>query len=410
MNTRLKNCLLAAALAVGLGLVPSADAGLPPGVSGAWYNPAQSGHGLSLEILAPDRALLFWYLYDAEGQPFFLYIDGRIEGRSIEGNAFAPKGMRFGSFDRSGFDMPEWGTVRIDFDDCNNGLLHWDALSSEFGSGSTELRRLSRIHASDCVLEAETPALAGLVDTWFRREQHDPAIHGGYRGIGAVDPAGRVWTAFFSRVSPDGSPTNNSVSDRSCIGLGSLEAVSEGMARARWRVLNNWWSRTVGVSEGCQLGEWHGLVETSSEGVDLPSPGQTRDERWEPEDWIWQIESRTSASLVAPLSLAQIARSYEVRLAWQFGAYSVPMVVNADGTICLTKQSDSSTSQVSCALSGRLWLSEPQAGFFDFELADAERPAADPYRGRGWMEAREDGNRLVLVGENGANGLGVVGR
>ena len=45
----------------------------PPSIradlSGSWYNPAQSGHGLMVEILDNQRVVLAWYTYDASGNP-----------------------------------------------------------------------------------------------------------------------------------------------------------------------------------------------------------------------------------------------------------------------------------------------------------------------------------------------------
>ena len=42
-----------------LGSTGIASAALPPGISGSWYNPQQSGHGLSIDMLSRDRALVW---------------------------------------------------------------------------------------------------------------------------------------------------------------------------------------------------------------------------------------------------------------------------------------------------------------------------------------------------------------
>ncbi len=132
-------------------LLPSlASAQLPPGISGAWYNPQQSGHGLSIEILDDKRALAFWYVYDPQGNPVHLYLDGRIEGRRIEATAYAPRGMRFGSFRREDLELPVWGEVALDFSSCDKALLQWDSDRPEYGSGSSEVQRLTRISGLDC--------------------------------------------------------------------------------------------------------------------------------------------------------------------------------------------------------------------------------------------------------------------
>jgi hypothetical protein len=404
MHTRYAHLLRPAALAAALALAPAAQASLPPGMSGAWYNPAQSGHGLSVEVIAPNRALIFWYLYDTEGQPFFLYLDGRIEGRRIEATALAPTGLRFGSFDRSDFAMPEWGAVTIEFDDCNNGVLHWDANSDEFGSGSTQLKRLTRIHASDCSLKSEPLALQGRVDVGVWRQGE-----GDYRrpGIGAIDPSGRLWAIYAQGATASDltSPTNNSVSDKSCVGTGSLEYAGTGELRARMRELTNSWTMTRFYDwQRCGDNEWQGLVGADSTQVDIPSPQA-------PEELFWRLEPASDAQMVAPLSVAQLAGDYETKLAWQFGTVAAGLSVGATGTVCLDKQVNLALPAETCALTGQIWLSDPQAGFFDFELTDTTRPEAEPYRGRGWLENRSsDGQRIVLIGHNEERGWGVVGR
>ncbi len=401
-----RRCTIASplALALGLALAPTAQAALPPGLSGAWYNPGQSGHGLSLQVIAPDRALVFWYLYDTEGQPFFLYMDGRIEGRRIEATALAPTGLRFGSFDRSDFAMPEWGTVVIEFDDCNRGLLHWDANSPEFGSGSTELRRLTGIHASECVLSAEPPVLQGLVGIEIDRVQGEAAQGFPQAGIGAIDPDGRIW-AIEQGSWPDRSPTGGYVGAMPCVALGSVEALPLEGLRARLSEWSNTWTATqLDGAFGCPRGAWQGVAALQPDTLELRNSSAWEHRRW-------QFAAREGAALVAPLSLAGVSREYLVDLRWQFGDVTVPLSVQPDGSICLGTKDSSGTQTEACGLRGRLWLTEPEAGFFDFELVEQDAPQSDAYRGRGWLEERsEGGRRLVLVGSNGARGLGVVAR
>ena len=43
-----------------------------PSWSGAWFNPDQSGHGISVEILDDERTVIFWYAYDLDGKPTWL--------------------------------------------------------------------------------------------------------------------------------------------------------------------------------------------------------------------------------------------------------------------------------------------------------------------------------------------------
>src|SRR5688500_4440988 len=97
------------------GVSPFATAALPTGLSGAWYNPAQSGHGIHLEMLSGDAATGAWNVFDLAGNPVHLYFEGRVEGGKLVANAYAPKGMRFETFAREGFGAPRWGSLVFDF-------------------------------------------------------------------------------------------------------------------------------------------------------------------------------------------------------------------------------------------------------------------------------------------------------
>jgi hypothetical protein len=104
--------LVLAFIATALLLAHSEAFAIGPTYSGSWYNPEQSGHGFSLEysILNDGTPWVaaFWYIYDTEGNPFFLVGSGEPgEENSVTLEFEAPYGMRFGEF------IPEQ-TVRED--------------------------------------------------------------------------------------------------------------------------------------------------------------------------------------------------------------------------------------------------------------------------------------------------------
>jgi hypothetical protein len=130
---------------------------LPAGLSGSWYNPAQSGHGLSIQMLSPSRALVFWYATDPHGNPFNLYVDAEVEPSSLVGRAIAPSGLRFGEWNRADLRAPAWGEVRIEFVDCDHASLSWTPdgeAGAAFAPGSMPLRRLTRIEGLRCEFPA----------------------------------------------------------------------------------------------------------------------------------------------------------------------------------------------------------------------------------------------------------------
>src|SRR5690606_32960377 len=129
-----------------------AHAGLPGSISGPWYNPEQRGHGLTVDVVSPDKAGVIWHVFDPDGHPLTLYIEGDISGRRIDGEAYAPEGMRFGEVDRSDVQLPHWGSVDIEFDDCNNARLDWSAEESSYGDGNMSIIRLAGLNGVDCNL------------------------------------------------------------------------------------------------------------------------------------------------------------------------------------------------------------------------------------------------------------------
>ena len=131
-----------------------------PNLSGSWYNPAQSGHGLSIEVISKDVTVFYWYVYNPDGKPTFLIAVGENQaGGRIEAIAYHNTGMVWGEFNPATRTEKKWGTITLDFSDCNNGSLSWrsDDLSIQaipFGEGMTPIKRLASINDTEC---AENP-------------------------------------------------------------------------------------------------------------------------------------------------------------------------------------------------------------------------------------------------------------
>ena len=69
-----------------------AHADIRPEHSGTWYNPDQSGHGLSIEVLDDERTIAFWFSYTPNGLPMFLEIIGVNDGHTVTGPAYYNEG------------------------------------------------------------------------------------------------------------------------------------------------------------------------------------------------------------------------------------------------------------------------------------------------------------------------------
>jgi hypothetical protein len=134
-----------------------------PSWSGAWFNPDQPGHGISVEILDDERTIFFWYTYDLDGNPFWLIAQGEnnqirlwdlfLPYIRVEATAYYHEGMIFGEFDPATREQQEWGTIILDFLylDCSTAHMEWYPTMEGFTQGSTDLVRLTSLSELDCV-------------------------------------------------------------------------------------------------------------------------------------------------------------------------------------------------------------------------------------------------------------------
>lgn len=126
-----------------------------PGVSGAWFDPARNGEGVILQFLPDGRAIAIWFTYPAAGEPgeqaWLIGQDSVTDGPAIRfQSVIRPSGGRFGSgFDPAAIRNDPWGTMELQFADCNTATLSWSGPAA-FGSGTRTLVRLSSIDESSC--------------------------------------------------------------------------------------------------------------------------------------------------------------------------------------------------------------------------------------------------------------------
>lgn len=121
-------------------------------LTGSWYNPSRSGEGILLEVIENDRALITWYTYDtSEGRQIWLLGVGMIENNSINNVEMTiTSGAHFGNqFDQSDLIVDNWGTININFSNCNRALLTYET-NTDYGSGEIELVRLTSIYNHRC--------------------------------------------------------------------------------------------------------------------------------------------------------------------------------------------------------------------------------------------------------------------
>ena len=139
-------------------------------MSGSWYNPDQDGHGLSVEVLADGRAVIYWYVYNPDGTPTFLLAEGntRFYGDAILATAYHVSGMRWGMFDPAEKKLEYWGDIVLSFQDCNHANLNYLAQNTDMtipnGEGDIPLVRLASIEYLQCVENPFAGLYEGLVE------------------------------------------------------------------------------------------------------------------------------------------------------------------------------------------------------------------------------------------------------
>lgn len=132
----------------------------PAGLSGSWYNPNQSGHGVMLDILPDNRMWLAWFTYDFEGNPIFLTANGIWDAstNSAYFDMIYTSGMTFGEFNSNDIEQELWGGLMFEFNNCESATIYFaspyidDYTGWPYGSGSFPVSRLTTIKDLTCSL------------------------------------------------------------------------------------------------------------------------------------------------------------------------------------------------------------------------------------------------------------------
>ena len=374
----------AAGLALALAASFQPAMALPPGISGAWYNPAQPGHGIAVEMIGGGRSDAFWFVYDHAGNPLHLYLVGEVDGNGIHYMAFENRGMRFGSFDPGERVEQAWGTVTLAFDSCSSGSLAWDAQDPAFGSGSMPLARLTAIDGLDCELDAASGLLpagrySGTVDGLLGGPAH-----------AAVDSAGRLWATGHI------TPVDAYVGPPAVVAIGT----PVGDDTVTIRLHHNSGLEISGP--GGVIGEDTVRFTPQPDG-DLAAAGVVLS----PSPIGFAFEQRSDLPTIAhafdPASLA--GRSYVFAARSQFVSSERAVRFFADGSFCVEQ------SATACALHGQVGAAEPGLAMFAFTATGR----GAEWSGKAWLEVGADGvERLVLVAttettHSAGAGIGLVG-
>ncbi len=121
-------------------------------VSGAWFDPARSGEGVSIIGFAPDRLSVTWFTYDPwhPDRQAWITAEGGFDGERFDGRAQITRGTRFGeAFDAGAVERIDWGDLGLSFAGCR-ATLRWRSVQPGFGEGARELHKLAGIDGAAC--------------------------------------------------------------------------------------------------------------------------------------------------------------------------------------------------------------------------------------------------------------------
>lgn len=145
------------------------------GQSGSWFDPSHSGEGYTLQWLPNGQALLIWFSFDTQGDPYWMLGIGQSsQGMVVFPDVHATRGARFGAaFDPDDVERFLWGELRLELA-CQTGSAHYHATIPEFGHGTLDLIRLTTLRGLDCV--DPTPLPDWTTAMWTLRDTGAPAL------------------------------------------------------------------------------------------------------------------------------------------------------------------------------------------------------------------------------------------
>ena len=123
-----------------------------PGFTGAWHDPAQSGHGIFVQILSDQRFYATWFAFNPAGtaQSWFTGVGTYSGNIATIAAVDQPVGGRWiPNFDPNRIVRNEWGTLTFMFTDCNHGRVDFNSVSG-YGSGIMNLTRLTQPAGLTC--------------------------------------------------------------------------------------------------------------------------------------------------------------------------------------------------------------------------------------------------------------------
>jgi N-acetylneuraminic acid mutarotase len=134
------------------GAAPSLAPVIGPGMSGLWFDPAQDGQGLLVEVLPGNRIFAVWLAFNPAGtqQTWFSGV-GTYSGdiATIAAIDMPGGGRWIPNFNPAAVVHNAWGSLTLKFTDCNHANAEFTSALG-FGTGSVNLTRLTLLAGLSC--------------------------------------------------------------------------------------------------------------------------------------------------------------------------------------------------------------------------------------------------------------------
>jgi hypothetical protein len=182
------------------------DVGISSGVSGAWYDIANPGHGLVLHVVdggpapAPDKLVTYWAVYDNTGAQLNLYGVGDLvpNASSVTVPLASHTGGAFPPASSSARVEQQFGTITLNFSNCNAGTMAVTPSRAGFPSTNVTLTRLTQVLDLPCSFLTTSGQIDRMGRPGINTALVDLLASTGKKDAynRAVDPAG--WAAAFT--------------------------------------------------------------------------------------------------------------------------------------------------------------------------------------------------------------------
>jgi len=244
----------------------------PPGTidatfTGAWYDPAQSGHGLFVEILPSNRVSVGWFTFNPAGtQQAWFVGTGTYSGNTATITPVSlPTGGRWiPNFDPKQIVNNLWGTLTFTFTDGDHGKVDFNSVPG-YGNGSMNLTRLTRPAGLSAVATLHEGAAAGTIGAGFTGAWYDPA-QSGHGLFVEVLPDNRMFVGWFT-FNPAGTEQAWFVGVGTYNGNAATITPVSLPTGGRWipnfnpnQIINNFWGTLTFTFTDCN----HGKVDFNS--------------------------------------------------------------------------------------------------------------------------------------------------